>query len=70
MELKSAGGSGGRGRSAAAGADETERKQRLMRESLLMTLGSALIFIESVSTYGVDCFVPFKNGQMNWRMGR
>jgi len=52
MELTSAGGSGGRGRSAAAGANETERKQRLIRESLLMTLGSALIFIESVSMLG------------------
>jgi len=62
MELTSAGGSGGRGRLAAAGADETERKQRSMRESLLMTLGSALIFIKSVLTWGVDCFVPFKNG--------
>jgi hypothetical protein len=51
-----------RGRLAAAGDDETERKQRSMRESLLMTLGSVLIFIESVSTWGVDCFVPFKNG--------
>jgi hypothetical protein len=66
MELTLAGGSGGgRGRSLAAGTGEMERKQRLMRESLLITFGSALIFIESVLTEGVDCLVPFKNVQMN-----
>jgi len=45
-----AGGSGGRGKLLAAGVNESERKQRSIRESLLITLGSALIFIESVST--------------------
>ena len=39
----------GQGRSAAAGANESEKKQRSMRESLFMTFGSALIFIEPVS---------------------
>jgi len=36
-----------------------------MRESLVITLGSALVFIKSVLTKGVDCLVPFKNVQMN-----
>jgi hypothetical protein len=50
MELMLVGGSGGRGKSSAAGADKLEREQRSIQERLLITLGSAQIFIKSVLT--------------------
>ena len=69
MELLSAGGSGGRGISAAAGANELGRKAIDAGELVDDSRVSADLH-QIRGNVGVDCFVPFKNGQMNWRMGR